>query len=141
MKSYHCSLLRYRHHKAAGEFANIGVLMLATGEPQVYWFVTRQHQRLARFFADFEVSAYRELVGKLRDQFEAVVSEWQPTASHDEAELGNASTLGKLRQMLVPDDETCFLWSGVMSGVHPAPQVRFEELCHEFIVRHEESAP
>jgi hypothetical protein len=148
MKAYHYSLLRYRHNKAAGEFANIGVLMLVEGGPEVFWFVTQRYQRLANFFADFDADGYRTMVGELREQFDALLSEtsrWGAKAQDLEAkdgELGpiGASVLNELMQMLVPEDEACFQWSGVMSGAHPRPDGRFGELCQEFIVRHEENA-
>lgn len=146
MQSYQYSLLRYRHDRTAGEFANIGVVMLVNGEQRVLHAMTHSYRRLAQFFAGFNAAAYRRMVSELQEHFDAVIRAWNSQsnelhqASSGENEFdssGSSNVLEELRRKLVPADESCFRWSDVMSGVHPQPEARFEELYYEFIGRSE----
>ncbi len=144
MKKFQYSVLRYRRSKSSGELVNIGLMMVIPDEGSIFHFVTTKYARLSRFFGDFDGDGYRKMVNELERHFEDVMlSDGEPrqihfgeyVATHD---LEKPS-LSKLQPVLVSGPESCFQWSSIMSGIHPRPEQRFQELKREFITRHEES--
>lgn len=148
MKAYQYSLLRYRRSKSAGELVNIGLIMAVSETEDVFHFISPRYGRLSKFFGEFDGKGYKRMVEDLRRHFSEVL---RPEEGGDEGETSRQLRLGEtivtrsfdepglddLRPKLVPEPDSCFQWSDTMSGVHPAPEERFRELCHEFILRHE----
>lgn len=148
MKAYQYSLLRYRRSKSAGERVNIGLVMAVPSDNMVLHFITPKYGRLSSFFGDFESKGYKAMIDELRDHFVEVLraEEGSPDESR-QLNLGeyvvtrdyDNPAMDKLRPKLLPDVESCFQWSHVMSGIHPKPEKRFQELRYEFIDRHEDA--
>jgi hypothetical protein len=146
MKAYQYSILRYRRSKSAGELVNIGLIMAVPEDQRVLHFITPRYARLSQFFGDFESSGYRTMVDDLKRHFKEVLRpEEGPRDEARQLDLGEYVVtrdyehpeLEPLRPKLVDGAESCFQWSDVMSGIHPKPEKRFEELRMEFITQHE----
>ena len=143
MIAYQYSILRYRRSKSAGELVNIGLLMTVPDQGDVFHFVTPRYGRLSKFFGDFEGTGYRRMVDDLRSRLketlssdEAVPRQLHLKESYVTRHLSSPE-LQLLKDELISDPESCFQWSEIMSGVHPRPSERFEQLCEEFILQHE----
>lgn len=146
MKAYQYSILRYRRSKSAGELVNIGLIMTVPDEGDVLHFITPRYARLSQFFGDFESSGYRTMVDDLKRHFKEVLRpEEGQSDERRQLDLGEyvvtrefeSPELEPLRPKLVSGAESCFQWSDVMSGIHPRPEARFQELRAEFITQHE----
>ncbi len=145
MKTYQYSILRYRRSKSAGELVNIGLVMAVPDDGAVFHYVTPRYSRLSDFFGGFDSEGYQRLLAELRRHFDDVLQ----SAAGEPRQLDLSEyiatrdleqpSLDELRTELIPEAESCFVWSDFMSGIHPRPETRFRQLRYEFIGRHEEA--
>lgn len=140
---YQFSVLRFRESKSSGELVNIGLLMLLPGSEEVLHFITPRYSRLSEFFGEFDSNAYSTMRMDLERHFKEFLG--RESQDGQQLELNSVAqtqehwdgSLEDLLWILVPEKESCFQWSIIMSGIHPMPHQRFEELKWEFIERHE----
>ena len=143
MKAYKYSILRYRRSKSAGELVNIGLLMVVPDDRRAYRFVSEKYSRLSDFFGDFDGNDYRimvrDVIARIDSKIELFEPETQGTfPQFTSFRLSATPDINTVRATTVAGPESCFQWSSVRGGLHPDPEVRFNELVEEFLLRHEQ---
>lgn len=67
------AIVRFMPYVETGEFANVGVVMMA---PQARYFgfklLTRRHRRITEFFKELEANVFRHAMSELREELERV---------------------------------------------------------------------
>lgn len=133
MMRYDFALIRYVHNLVAGEFVNVGVVLLDGNSRRLLRRVNRRFGRLSRFFRTSDEARYQAMV----DQIEIALG------AADDVLLTSESTdttlLTNLLRIAMPDAESSFQFSSVGSGIAESADRRLAELFAEFVGGYEEA--
>lgn len=133
MIPYHFMLLRYVHDASSEEFANVGILMWLPSTRELLFRMHERYARLSAFFKDFDGASYRQMSRAIRQRVRLV----QREAEQGTLLVRPAGTIADVVLRIVTEDSTCFSWSKAMGGIADDPQMRIEELLHEFVTSRE----
>ena len=154
MTSYQYAILRYRQNAMSDERVNIGVVLWIPSERRLLWSVTDYYRRLSVFFkGDFDGQTYRQMIRHLRSRLQRessrVASSVQLAIGEprsnvmrsprtDSVTREDRSGFGQILRAILPDPDSSFQWSVVMSGRHARPDTRLDALFQEFVLKYDE---
>lgn len=136
MTRYEFALLRYLPDPAAGEFANVGVVLLDVDNARLFARLSGKQKRISDFFGDMASNAYRAMVRQLERGLQAANDDLTQPQLFD----ASGPSLDLILRRLLSEDESCMVASPVMSGVEEDPERRIGELFEEFVTRYEVSS-
>lgn len=133
MIAYHGALLRYVHEYGAGEFVNVGVVLIDAERRRVLYKLTRKYGRFSKLFSDFDGKRFRALIDLAEHSLKTVPERLRQERGGIPREAGEAF------EALLTPYSSCFQWSPVMPGAVDDLNEELEALYHDYIGRHEHS--
>lgn len=135
MKKYACqyALLRFRPFAETGEFANVGVVLLA---PELRYFdfrLLRKYGRITRFFHQLDATVYRNGRALCQDELDRFAATLRRLAL--DAQVPDAPLAGNLFAELVRPREALFHFDERRIVLASDPKAKLDEL-FDFYVNH-----
>lgn len=138
LERYSFCFLRYVHEPLSGEFANVGVLLWAPESKFLGFRASHKYSRLSHFFDGFHHLDYRHLISRIDTQFSKLAKELA-----DEGRLPFSVDPESARDLaikVIPHDDAALQWSLSSGGLTDFPSAELDQLFHEAVLRHYESA-
>lgn len=135
--AYTYTLLRYVHDAASGEFANVGVVLLAPEGRFAGALCRDTIGRLRQMFPDMDRDGFKSLLRYIGSQIDKV-GERLRTELPLEAIPADA---GALARSVLPHDDSALQWSPVGGGLCADPAAKLEELFARYVTRYDEKQP
>lgn len=139
LERYSFCFLRYVHEPLSGEFANVGVLLWAPQSRFLGFKASKKYQRLSHFFHGFQQQDHRQLISRIDTQFQQLAEKLSgPQAEMEFPEAPESAR--DLALKVIPHDDAALQWSLSGGGLTESPVAELEELFHEAVGRHYDSA-
>lgn len=128
---YSYTILRYHHNIATGEFANVGLVLLAE-DGFAGTRLSARYRRLSGMFSDFDGKHYRSVVTGLQRALDAEIANLrQPEL------IGDVKTALDIAHRVLPHDDSAFQWSPLGTGLSRDPAVTVERLYQDLVACNE----
>ncbi len=132
--AYTYTLFRYVHDVASGEFANVGVVLLAPEARYAGALCRGTHGRVSRFFPDMERDGFKSLMGYIARRVEELGERLRGELPLEQA----PSDAGVLARSILPHDDSSLQWSPVGGGLCEDPDQKLEELYQRYVTRYDD---
>lgn len=134
--AYTYTLLRYVHDVASGEFANVGVVLLAPDARYAGALCRGTHGRVSHFFPDMERDGFKSLMRYIERRIDELGDRLRNELSLDQA----PADAGLLAKSVLPHDDSSLQWSPVGGGLCDDPSLKLEELYQRYVTRYDDKA-
>lgn len=134
--AYTYTLLRYIHDVASGEFANVGIVMLAPDCRFAGARCRKTHGRVSHFFPDMERKGFRSNLSHIEARIESLGDRLQNELSFEEIPM-DAERLAK---SILPHDDSSLQWTSLSGGLCENPSEKLDELYERYIDRYDEKS-
>lgn len=134
--AYTYTVLRYVHDVASGEFANVGVVLLAPEGRYAGARCRGTHGRVSRFFPDMEKDGFKALMGFIERRVDELGTRLRDELPLDQVPL-DAGVLGR---SVLPHDDSSLQWRPVGGGLCTNPSEKLDELFQRYVSRYEDKA-
>lgn len=132
--AYTYTLLRYVHDVASGEFANVGVVLLAPEARYASAVCRGTHGRISHFFPDMEREGFKSLMRYI----ESRIGELGDRLCNELSLEQTPADAGVLAKSVLPHDDSSLQWSPVSGGLCDDPAVKLEELYQRYVARYDD---
>jgi hypothetical protein len=142
-KTYACSVLRYIHDPATGEFVNIGLVMTMSDRGYADGLFRTHTQRITQFFPGVRGGNFRRTLTALRTATKRSRKVFHPlvmTDSQVESESGaerECLCAMKFAQQVLAKDDSALQWSEPFTGISSAPAETLKRLYDRLVVRYD----
>lgn len=120
-------VLRYRHDAVAGECVNVGVVLHAAERGFFDSRLNLQYSRLRHVFPDLEPDAFKASIYSIRRGLAAVSKREKGDM------LSPLDSAERLAKVVLPMDDSSFVWSSVGAGFTSDPKIELDELFKRFV--------
>jgi iron-sulfur cluster repair protein YtfE (RIC family) len=129
MIPYEFLTLRYMHNLSSQEFVNIAVLMWLPETKQVKYKITCNYERILRFFRlnDINYKKTHEVINHRLKQLEKKTTKIE--------------SIENIRDLIAPNDGSCFQWSTIMGGMSSTPEKTLDYLFDDLIIKYNNKPP
>ncbi len=127
-------ILRYRHDPVAGEFLNVGVIMVAPESCFLGVKVRKSLGRLGKTFPGIQRAEVTGALASIRYAIEKYGHSLSETGLFSDREID----ADKIAKKALPLDESSYFWGPLCSGVTSDPQATIESLFARFVARYDE---
>ncbi len=134
--AYTYTLLRYVHDVASGEFANVGVVLLAPDARYAGALCRGTHGRVSRFFPDMEREGFKSLMNYIERRVSELGERLRGELSLEQA----PADAGALARSVLPHDDSSLQWSPVGGGLCEDPGLKLEELYQRYVTRYDDKS-
>ena len=124
-------VLRYRHDAIAGECINVGVVLHAAEQGFFDSKLNLHYGRLRQVFPDLEPEAFKASIYSIRRGLTAVSKREKGDM------LSTLDSAERFARMVLPMDDSSFIWSPVGAGVTADPELELESLFKRFVTWYE----
>ena len=131
-ESYSYVVLRYVHDVVAGEFVNVGLVMLVPGREHVLKRASKKYGRIKNFFPNLDATAYKHAIDAINRGLRDVERNLKPKDL-----LNDNKTALSYAQRALPLDDSSLQWSPVGTGLTDDPQKTFNHLYERFVTRYD----
>ncbi len=132
--AYTYTLLRYVHDVASGEFANVGVVLLAPDARYAGAVCRGTHGRVSRFFPDMEKEGFKSLMGYIERRVDELGERLRGELPLEQT----PADAGALARSVLPHDDSSLQWSPVGGGLCEDPSAKLEELYRRYVTRYDD---
>lgn len=132
---YTYTVLRYIHDITTGEFANVGVVLVAPKARYASASCRPTYGRLSRMFPGMSGDSFRSLMNFIQARAE----EFGDRLS-SELPLSVPENALQLAKSILPPDDSSLQWSPMGSGLTENPSKTLEELYARMVMRYEDRA-
>ncbi len=131
---YTYSILRYVHDVSSGEFANVGVVLLAPKARFAKAICRETYGRLSHMFPDMDRESFKPLMHYVSSRINALGKRLA-----DELELEKSpKDAGDLARSVLPHDDSSLQWSEVGGGICENPEQKLNELYDRYVIRYDD---
>lgn len=130
---YTYTVLRYVHDITTGEFANVGVVLVAPKAKYASAICRHTYGRLTKMFPGMTGDSFRSMMGFLQARFEELGNQLSSELPLDVPE--NAL---QLAQSILTRDDSSLQWSPMGSGLTENPSRTLEDLFNRMVMRYED---
>lgn len=131
--SYTYTILRYVHDVASGEFANVGVVLLARDSRFAGARCRGTYSRLTKIFPGFDGESFRSTMGYIERKICAIGRQFRNEPLL-ESMPPDALTLA---HMVLPHDDSALQWSDLSSGITDDPATTLDKLYERFVTKYD----
>ncbi len=132
--AYTYTLLHYVHDAASGEFANVGVVLLAPEARFAGALCRDTHGRISHLFPDMDREGFKSLMRYIGNRIDEIGDRLR-----SELPLENVpADAGALARSVLPHDDSALQWSPVGGGLCADPPAKLEELFRRYVTRYDE---
>jgi len=142
-KTYACSVLRYIHDPATGEFVNVGIVLTMADRAYADGLFRTNTQRITQFFPGVKGGNLRRTLTALRSATKRSQKLFQPSMI-DDIQSGDKTSIENecLRVMtfahgILPNDDSALQWSEPFTGITSAPVETLRRLYDRLVVRYD----
>lgn len=131
MQAYEYATIRYVHDPAAGECLNIGVLMLVSGEEEIFFQskFEQRYSRLSEAFSAFDGESYRKFVHRIQVQVDRACNK----LNQSDLFTPNQVSLAVLLREIFPDPGMSFQHGPALAGITEDPASELDHLFFRFV--------
>jgi hypothetical protein len=134
--AYTYTLLRYVHDVASGEFANVGVVLLAPEVRYASAVCRGTHGRVSHFFPDMEKEGFKSLMRYIERRIDELGDRLRNELSLEQT----PADAGMLAKSVLPHDDSSLQWSPVGGGLCEDPSLKLEELYQRYVARYDDKS-
>lgn len=134
--AYTYTLLRYVHDVTSGEFANVGVILLAPEARYAAALCRETHGRINRMFPGMNREAFRSLMRYIEAQIDAAGLRMKTELDIDPIPLD----AGTLATRVLPHDDSSLQWGPVGGGLCDDPAQKLEDLFERYVIRYDDKS-
>jgi hypothetical protein len=124
-------VLRYRHDAIAGECMNVGVVLHAAEKGFFDSKLNLHYGRLRQVFPDLEPEAFKASIYSIRRGLTTVSKREKGDM------LSTLDSAERFARMVLPMDDSSFIWGSVGAGVTADPELELESLFKRFVTWYE----
>jgi hypothetical protein len=132
--AYTYTLLRYVHDVASGEFANVGVVVVAPGARFAGAHCRDTYGRISKMFPDMDRDGFKSLMRYIEAQVDQVGARLQAELPFEDM----PSDAGALARSVLPHDDSSLQWGPVGGGLCEDPRQKLEDLFARYVVRYDD---
>lgn len=132
--TYTYTLLRYVHDVASGEFANVGVVLLAPDARYAGALCRDTHGRISQFFPDMERDGFKFLMRYIERRIDELGERLRGELPFDHL----PADAGALARSVLPHDDSSLQWAPVGGGLCDDPATKLEELFARYVTRYDD---
>lgn len=134
--AYTYTFLRYVHDVTSGEFANVGVVVLAPDARYAGALCRETHGRISKMFPDMNRDGFKSVMRYIESR---VVDLGERLRGELSLEAAPADA-GVLARSVVPHDDSSLQWGPVGGGLCEDPAQKLEELYTRYVTQFDEKA-
>lgn len=131
-KTFHYSILRYRHSYLLQEEVNVGILFIFDSDQQVEFLYPKSLQRISSLYHDFSVN----LIKRYFRTFERAAKKFQKELSKESETLFNSDLKNYINDYFLPDDASALYFTELKTGNYNRTQETlnyyFDQLLSEY---------
>jgi hypothetical protein len=132
--AYTYTLLRYVHDVASGEFANVGVVLLAPEARYAGALCRGTYARISHFFPDMEKEGFKSLMRYIQDRVDELGARLREELPFDQI----PADAGVLARTVLPHDDSSLQWGAVGGGLCEDPEQKLSELFQRYVTRYDD---
>lgn len=132
-KTFHYSILRYRHSYLLQEEVNVGLLFFFNQENQVEFLYPQSLSRISSLYHDFSVN----LVKKYFRTFERVAKQVQNEIGQENENLFNSNLRSYINDYFLPDDASALYFTDLKAGSYNHVQETLNYYFDQFLSEYE----
>jgi hypothetical protein len=129
---YNYVVLRYVHDILAGEFVNVGLVVVVPGQPLILTKARKTFGRIKNIFPDLDSEACKRAIEAIERGMKSV-----ERSLKSEGLFKGDKTAGDYVRIALPLDDSSLQWSPVGAGLTSDPQKTFDQLYHRFVTHHD----
>jgi len=134
--AYTYTLLRYVHDVVSGEFANVGVVLLAPDARYAGAICRDTHGRISQMFPDMNRDGFKSLMRYIESRIEAMGERLRGELPLEEI----PADAGALARSVLPHDDSSLQWGPVGGGFCDEPAQKLEDLFVRYVTRYDEKS-
>lgn len=132
--AYTYTLLRYVHDAASGEFANVGVVLLAPGANYAGAVCRETYGRIGKMFPDLDRDGFKSLMRYIESRIGELGERLRGELPLDPM----PADAGMLARSVLPHDDSALQWGPVGGGLCDDPARKLEDLFVRYVTRYDE---
>lgn len=132
-KTFHYSILRYRHSYLLQEEVNVGLLFFFDDEKQVEFLYPKSLQRISSLYHDFSVN----LVKKYFRTFERAAKQVQKELLKENETLFHGDLKSYINNYFLPDDASALYFTELKTGNYNHFQETLDYYSYQFLSEYE----
>jgi hypothetical protein len=129
--AYTYTILRYVHDVTSGEFANVGVVVLAPEARYAGALCRETHGRISKMFPDMNRDGFKSLMRYIESRVDELGERLRGELSLETA----PADAGVLARSVVPHDDSSLQWGPVGGGLCDDPAQKLEELYTRYVTQ------
>jgi hypothetical protein len=132
--AYTYTLLRYIHDVPSGEFANVGVVLLAPEQRFAGARCRDTHGRISKLFPDMDREGFKSLMKYIELQIDALGTRLRTEFALDPM----PADAGALARSVLPPDDSSLQWGPVGGGLSEDLDKTLRDLFARYVMRYDE---
>lgn len=133
--TYTYTVLRYVHDTTTGEFANVGVALLAPEARYVSALCRSTYGRLGKVFPGMNGEAFKSLMRFIQSRFEEMGTNLRQGLPFEKT----PASVMPLAHSVLPPDDSSLQWSEPGSGITEDPSATLESIYARMVTRYDET--
>jgi hypothetical protein len=132
--AYTYTILRYVHDVTSGEFANVGVVLLAPETGYAGALCRDTYGRISKMFPDMNREGFKSQMRYIESRIDELGDRLRGELSLEPA----PADAGELARSVVPHDDSSLQWGPVGGGLCDDPAQKLEELFSRYVTQFDE---